>query len=155
MAIRKSVEDRFLVNGSVGTWISRVEAALKQQGFKKIQSNPSTGQVTGDFKPWVGTLHGEVQVTLSPKGGHTELSVVATANADNVYAAVSSPGKRLIEKLKVGLKSTGSFEAAGALDENATAGISVSDELARLGELHGKGLIDDAEFKAAKSKFLS
>jgi len=156
MAIRKSVQERFSARGDVATWLPQVEAAFRQQGFKNVRVTPGIGQVEADFKPWVGTLFGDVRVTLLQQGQQTQFNVTASANVDNVFALVGdSPGKRLIDKLKDGLRSTDAFQEAPSEDVRPDeAGGRISDQVARLADLHAKGVLDDAEFKAAKAKLL-
>jgi len=73
-----------------------------------------------------------------------------------VFALVGeSPGKRLIDKLKDGLRSTNAFQEAPSEGVRAEqGGGDISEQLARLAELHAKGVLDADEFKAAKAKLL-
>lgn len=155
MGIRKSVEEQFFVQGDVAGWLPQVEQAFQKQGFKNVRITPGTGQVEADFKPWVGTLYGDVRVTLVQHGRQTQFNITATANVDNIFALGASPGKRLIDKLKEGLSSAEGFQEAPPSEPLLERAVpSVGDELAKLAELHAKGLLDSDEFKAAKSKLL-
>jgi hypothetical protein len=76
------------------------EQALNNAGFKKVVKNAILGQVTGNFKPIIGTLFGEITVTVLPEVENVRLRIDAVANVDNIYAAAKSPGGRLISKFK-------------------------------------------------------
>ena len=157
MGIRKSVQEEFLVAGDVPTWLRQVEAAFRDQGFKNVRVTSATGQVEAEFKPWIGTLSGDVKVTLRQQGQQTQFNVTATANVDNVFALGESPGIRLIGKLKDGLRATGAFQEAPPASSGPqlpAAGGGVSEELAKLAQLHANGILDAEEFKAAKAKLL-
>jgi hypothetical protein len=157
LGIRKSVQDEFLAAGDVATWLRQVEAAFRDQGFKNVRVISAIGQVDAEFKPWVGTLYGDVKVTLRQHGQQTQFNVTATANVDNVFALGASPGMRLIEKLKDGLRATCAFQEAPpaiTVPKTPAVGGGVSEELARLAQLHANGLLDSEEFKAAKAKIL-
>jgi hypothetical protein len=45
---------------------------------------------------------------------------------------------------------TTSAPAPELTSQQPSAGLSLADEIERLGELHEKGILDDAEFSAAK-----
>lgn len=155
MGIRKSVQEQFFVQGDATTWLPKVESAFHQQGFKNVRVTPGLGQVEAGFKPWIGTLYGDVRVTLVQHGQQTQFDVTATANVDNIFALGASPGKRLIDKLKDGLRSTDALEESTPVEVRpAHHATSVSDELAKLADLHARGLLDAEEFKAAKAKLL-
>jgi Short C-terminal domain len=152
MAIRKSVEESFVSAGTVEDWLARSEAALSRAGFKKIKIDAALGQVRGDYKQWVGTLWGDLLVSLSPAvGRNVQVHLHATANVDNIYALGRSPGQKLIDKFKAELGEVLPAEQ----QVSDTDGGSLSAELQRLGDLRATGVLDDAEFAEAKKKLLS
>lgn len=153
MAIRKSVEETLVVGGSPEQWFASCEQALKSQKFKKVVVTRELGQVKGDYKPMIGTLHGDVLLVLVPDGANTRIEIKATAAADNVYALGRSPGAKLIEKFKEGLLSSG-FDITPPVQDTKTPTESMSEELERLADLHERGALDAEEFKAAKSRLL-
>jgi carbon monoxide dehydrogenase subunit G len=78
---------------------------MERQGFKRITRSETLYQVTGDWKPILGTLNGDVQITLLPEGEDmTRMNIKATGAVDNIYALFGSPGERLIAKVKAGLE---------------------------------------------------
>jgi hypothetical protein len=104
MALRKSVEETWVVEGDRRDWLDKCANAMRRQGFKPVTCDESKYQVSGTWKPVMGTLNGEVAVTLLPEGNHsTRIQATGTGAADNIFALFSSPGKRLIGKFKSGL----------------------------------------------------
>lgn len=151
MGIRKTIEEQMVVPGDRDEWLSLCERSLKSQKFKKVDVNSTLGQVRGDFKPHIGTIFGDVIITVTPEGPNTRLTVRATANVDNVYALMSSPGAKLIEKFKAGL---GPLETPLAAP-NVIASIPMTDQLERLVAMRAAGSLTDAEFQSAKSQLLN
>ncbi len=100
MGIRKSYVEELVVQGTREHWLNLSQQALNNAGFKKVISNAVLGQVAGNFKPIIGTLYGEITVTILPEGDNVRLRIDALANVDNIYAAAKSPGSRLITKFK-------------------------------------------------------
>lgn len=105
MGIRKNHVEELVVSGSREHWLNLCQRALSNAGFKKVVSNQLLGQVTGNFKPLIGTLYGELTITLYPEGDNVRIRIEALANVDNVYALAKSPGGRLISKFKDALTS--------------------------------------------------
>ncbi|HEX4442152.1 MAG TPA: hypothetical protein VHZ81_01150 [Galbitalea sp.] len=68
-------------------------------GFKKI-SRPADGwTVLGTFHPLVGTLWGDIRVSVTaPDGVATVLVLDVTAAVDNVYSLAGSRGATLAKK---------------------------------------------------------
>lgn len=103
MAIKKDVEETLVVEGTRDTWIARVEDALNRGGFKKVKRSDTLGQVTATLRKM--TVVGDIFVTLTPTddGQRTHLSIKARGNVDNVFALKSSPGQKIIDRLKTKL----------------------------------------------------
>ncbi|MBL8828441.1 MAG: hypothetical protein JNM18_15775 [Planctomycetaceae bacterium] len=98
MAVRKTVEDTFVVAGKREQWFSRCKDALSKGGFTAIQANEAFGQVKGDYKTF--SVWGSIEITLMPEGENTKIVAKAMANVDNIFALFSSPGKKIIEAFK-------------------------------------------------------
>jgi hypothetical protein len=151
MGIRKTVEEQMVVPGSRDEWLCLCERSLKSQKFKKVSVNSTLGQVRGDFKQYIGTIWGDIIITLTPEGPNTRLTVRATANVDNASALFSSPGAKMIEKFKAGLGPLEAPMTAPAV----IASIPVTDQLERLMAMRGDGSLTDAEFQSAKTQLLN
>ena len=103
MAIRKTVEDVFVVRGVPEDWFPRCENALQAQGFTSLQPAPAFGQIRANYKK--ATLWGTLDLTLIPENqASTRILARATANIDNVFAAFKSPGQKIIDRFKQGLR---------------------------------------------------
>ena len=98
MAVRKSVEDTFVVSGRREEWFTKCKNALSQGGFTGIQANDKLFQLKGNFKKW--TVWDSLEVTMMPEGDNTKIVAKATANVDNIFALFSSPGPKIIEAFK-------------------------------------------------------
>lgn len=85
-------------------WFEECAAVMRRQGFKPVMCNETLFQINGSWKPVIGTLHGEIQVTLLPEGDDmTRMQITGTGAVDNIYALFGSPGKRLIAMFKSGI----------------------------------------------------
>lgn len=107
MAIRKSMDERVIVDGGREVWLGKVQQALEAGGFKKVTANAALFQVSADYKK--ATVVGEVLVTLLPAGdggSQTDITIKSTANVDNAFALFKSPNKAIIEAFKAGLGKT-------------------------------------------------
>jgi hypothetical protein len=103
VAVRKSVEDTFVVAGSRDEWLARCRDALEAQGFTKINASDTLFQITANYKK--ATVWGELEVALLPEGDDsTKINARATANADNIFAVFSSPGHKILERFKQGIR---------------------------------------------------
>ncbi|NMM24198.1 MAG: SHOCT domain-containing protein [Phycicoccus sp.] len=150
MGIRKMVEEQMVVPGGRDEWLGLCQQALISQKFKKVSLNSTLNQVRGDFKQIIGTLWGDIVVTLTPEGPNVRLTVRATANVDNVYALGSSPGGKLIAKFKAGL---GPVKMPLVAPQEGHP-IPITEQLERLAVMRGAGSLTDAEFQQAKSQLL-
>src|ERR1044071_7743555 len=103
MAIGKTVEETLVVDGARDEWVSKAEAAMRSQGFTSVRSTPAMGQVSGNYKK--ATVWGSLEVTLTPEGERrTRIAMSATGNVDNVFAIFSSPGRKILDRFKQGLR---------------------------------------------------
>ncbi len=99
MAIRKSKEETFSIQGTIDDCLLRVEQALKKGNFTKVNVNKTLNQATGNYKKL--TVWGEITVTLLPKSdGSVRINVSSTANVDNIFALISSPNKKILNQFK-------------------------------------------------------
>jgi hypothetical protein len=128
MGIRKSKEENFQIKGSLNEVIEKCYKALQQGGFKKIKFNQTINQFEADYKQVIGTVWGEIKITLignndsissaddafkvqddgtivrisesKTNSGFVNVNVVAWANVDNIYALFSSPIDKILSYFK-------------------------------------------------------
>ncbi len=129
MGVRKSKEENFQINGSLNEVIEKCRQALQDGGFKKIKFNTTINQFEADYKQVVGTVWGEIKITLigsndsgisvgdeafkvqndgtimrvggtKTNNGSVNVNVVAWANVDNIYALFSSPIDKILSRFK-------------------------------------------------------
>ena len=102
MSIRKSMQEEMVVSGTRDDWMSKCSNALEAGGFTKVAKNTTLFQVTADYKKFM--TWGSISVTLTPAGSDTKITVVSTANVDNIYALFKSPNKAILSAFKDCLK---------------------------------------------------
>lgn len=98
MAIRKSKEENFEVNGTLEDLKSKVEIALTKGEFTSININNALNQITANYKKL--TVWGEISITLIENNKRVKINVVSTANTDNVFALFNSPNKVILDNFK-------------------------------------------------------
>ena len=98
MAIRKSKEENFEVNGTIEDWKTKDEKALEIGEFTSIKSNNILNQINANYKKL--TVWGEISVTLTEYNGKVKINAVSTANSDNVFALFNSPNKVILDNFK-------------------------------------------------------
>ena len=98
MAIRKSKEENFEVNGTLEDLKLKVENALKKGEFTSINTNNFLNQITANYKKL--TVWGEISITLTENNGKVKIVAVSTANSDNVFALFNSPNKVILDNFK-------------------------------------------------------
>lgn len=103
MAVRKSMEETVVVTGDLSEWITRCAKGLMYVGFQEVVTNTTLNQVTGKHRKF--PTNGDILITATPSAtpGSVQLVLRSTANVDNVYAAFSSPTKKIIEKAKASI----------------------------------------------------
>lgn len=101
MAVRKDVDESFVVSGKREDWFKKCEEALVNNGFKDVKLSTALFQIEANYKQ--ATTWGVIQLTLHPEGENTKIIAKATANVDNVFALFKSPGKTIIEAFKKGI----------------------------------------------------
>lgn len=104
MGVRKSVEQSALLDGPFDHWLARSRQALETQGFHRVKEAP--GQLSADLKQKLGTVWwGSLTITLRPEGDEqTWMTLVGSANVNNIFAVFGSPGKSVIDRFKAGLR---------------------------------------------------
>lgn len=152
MSIRRSASEQLVLQGSPPAWLERCAEALTRENFTRIAVDSALGQVRGNFKPLVGSLYGDIVIMLTPEGCNTRVSLVATANVDNVYALVRSPGTRLIEKFKKGLAGSSPSKRGNEPQRDLRALVGL--EIETLVSLLATGALTEAEFATAKRQLL-
>lgn len=100
MAIRKTVEEAFVVAGARDEVLRRCEHVLSAQGFTHVNSNSVLFQVEGKLHKFA--LWGEIVLALLPEGANTKIVAKATANVDNVFALFRSPSMKILQAFKSG-----------------------------------------------------
>ena len=98
MAIRKSKEENFEVNGTLEDLKAKVENALKKGEFTSINTNSVLNQITANYKKL--TVWGEISITLTENGEKVKINAVSTANSDNIFALFNSPNKVILDNFK-------------------------------------------------------
>jgi len=78
-----------------------VVRALESSGFTKVTKNENLYQVDAAYKKFM--TRGTILITLIPQGTDTKITVVSTANMDNIYALFKSPNKTILSAFKEGL----------------------------------------------------
>jgi hypothetical protein len=102
MAIRKSMHEEIVVSGDRVEWLDRCANALAASGFTKISTNVPLSQIEAAYRTW--KVWGTILVNLTPAGSNTKLSMVSTANVDNIWALFQSPNKSILAAFKSELK---------------------------------------------------
>lgn len=98
MAIRKSKEENFEVNGTLEDLKLQVENALKKGEFTSINTNNVLSQITANYKKL--TIWGEISITLTENNGKVKIMAISTANSDNIFALFTSPNKVILDNFK-------------------------------------------------------
>lgn len=98
MAVRKSLEDRVVMQGERAQLLARCHQALTDGGFKKVTINETLFQLSGIYRQF--TASGRLDVTLTPTSGGTEVVMRATGNVDNIFALFSSPNQKILQAFK-------------------------------------------------------
>jgi hypothetical protein len=153
MPVKKKYEDEFKIGGSPADNLALATTALERAGFKKVSADVRLYRVTGNWKPLVGTLWGDITVTLVADGSNTLVQLLSVAAVDNIYAAAKSPGYRIFEKF-LSEFSPVTTPASGESSSSTQSTGDVSEKLAELLKMHQAGHLSDAEFEAAKKSIL-
>jgi len=98
MAIRKSKEETFTVNGNQEEYLIKVEQALNKGGFTNVKTNKIINQVTADYKKL--TVWGEIIVTILKENEIVKINAKSTANTDNIFALFNSPNQKILNQFK-------------------------------------------------------
>ncbi|MHA8056795.1 hypothetical protein VR611_12655 [Aquirufa nivalisilvae] len=98
MAIRTSKEEKFEVAGTLEDFKLKVLNALKKGNFTSINTNHVLHQISANYKKM--TVWGEISITLFQHNEKVKISVVSTANSDNIFALFNSPNRVILNKFK-------------------------------------------------------
>jgi hypothetical protein len=121
MAIRKSKEEAFVIDGDRELWLQRCQMALEQGGFSDIKVSAALWQLQAQYRKL--TIWGSIDITLLPVSeGQTNITVAVTSNVDNIYALFRSPGRKILEAFKEGLPLR-YLRDVGAAASAATGGL--------------------------------
>jgi len=102
MAIRKSKEQKFQVNGEINDVENKCTNSLELGGFKKIETNDFLNQISAKYTKM--TVVGKIEISLAENDKGIEINVKTTANSDNIFAAFSSPNDKIMNAFKENLK---------------------------------------------------
>ena len=98
MAIRKSVEEEFLIMQGVSILIEKCKNSLQKGGFTNIKYNSIINQIEADYKTF--KVVGNITITLLPINESTTVKVKSTANMDNIFALIKSPNIIILSAFK-------------------------------------------------------
>jgi len=101
MAIRKSAEESFVLDGDRRAWFEKCGQALAAAGFGNVSPNSQLWQLSADYHK--ATVWGTILVTILPDTDHTRIVAKATANVDNVFALFRSPTQKVLDAFKAQL----------------------------------------------------
>lgn len=101
MAIRKSKEENFQINGNIEEVLQNCKIALEKGEFTKINVNEVINQINADYKKF--SVWGEIKITLTENNNKVNVNVTSTANADNLFALFSSPNDKILNQFKSNL----------------------------------------------------
>jgi len=101
MAVRKSKEHNFQVNGNVSEIKEKCLNALNNGGFSKVSSNDLLNEISANYKK--ATVVGKIQIVLAEQNDKTNINVKSTANSDNIFALFSSPNDKIMNAFKENL----------------------------------------------------
>lgn len=90
-----------VVSGDRKEWLSKCVGALESSGFTEVKENGELCQVEAAYKKFM--TRGTILITLIPVDSDTKITVVSTANMDNIYALFKSPNKTILSAFKDGL----------------------------------------------------
>ncbi|SCX08408.1 hypothetical protein [Candidatus Aquiluna sp. UB-MaderosW2red] len=148
MAIKKKYEDLITVGGPASSNLENSILTLNKAGFKKVSQRAPLMRVTGDWKPMIGTLHGDITLDFAELEGNTKITITVVAAVDNAYALISSPGERIKNKF---LEEFGKI----SLEPSSQVKPDVTARLAELEELRTNGVISDEEYSQARINIIS
>lgn len=98
MAVRKSKEENFEIQGSISENLEKCKNALEKGEFSKINVNQTISQITADYKKF--SVWGEIKITLLDNADKTKVNVTSTANSDNIFALFNSPNDKILSQFK-------------------------------------------------------
>lgn len=179
MPITKTYEDSFTVSCDANTAWRLAVQAVQAAGFKKIKHSNEPLRVTGDWKPFIGTLWGDIEVEVQAEhgGSGSVIRLRSKAGVDNVGTLTGSPGKRIFQKFAdafnplVAVATPGSGIEATAEDTARTAGLppmaapvppvsssspasDIAELLGQLKALYDSGVLTEEEYVTKKTELL-
>ncbi|MGK0448262.1 MAG: hypothetical protein ACJA2M_002048 [Polaribacter sp.] len=102
MAIRKSKEQKFQVNGEINDVKNKCTNSLELGGFKKIETNDFLNQISAKYTKM--TVVGKIEIGLAENDKGIEINLKTTANSDNIFAVFLSPNDKIMNAFKENLK---------------------------------------------------
>ncbi len=106
MAVRKAVEDAFVVDGSRENVARLCQQALAKRPFSAATFSDVLHQARANYRTL--TIWGEIVVTLTPEAGErTRIVAKASAGVDNLYAVFRSPTRTILSAFKENYSEAG------------------------------------------------
>jgi len=102
MAVRKSKEQTYQVNGNIPEIKEKCLNALSIGGFNKVSSNDLLNEISANYKKTF--VIGKIQIVLAEQNDKTNIFVKSTANSDNIFALFSSPNDKIMNAFKDNLE---------------------------------------------------
>ncbi len=106
MGVRKTVVETLVVEGTPEQWLERSRRAMEATGFHKVIVD-AHGILRGELRqrPFASVWWGTLAVGAAAEGeAGTRLTMKGTANVNNIFAAFQSPGQKVIDTFKAGLR---------------------------------------------------
>jgi len=98
MAIRKSVDEEFVISEGVSILTEKCKNSLQKGGFTNIKYNSIINQIEADYKTF--KVVGSITITLLAINESTTVKIKSTANMDNIFALIKSPNIIILSAFK-------------------------------------------------------
>lgn len=102
MAIRGTKKEKYKIRGEVDFVKSNILQSLQLAGFKNIECNDFVNQIKASYNSFI--VVGYIVITLYEEKEYVCVEAEATANVDNIFALISSPTQKILNKFKEYLK---------------------------------------------------
>lgn len=98
MAIRKSVDEEFLIFEDINILTEKCKKSLQTGGFTNIKHNSIINQFEADYKTF--KVVGSIIITFFATNEGVTIKVRSTANMDNIFALINNPNKIILSAFK-------------------------------------------------------
>lgn len=93
IGFKKRYEKQLNYKGDFDHWYDECLSAIEHGGFSNIQENRSSKSIKADFHKF--TTWGNIELVVSQDGDHTNINVLSSAKADNIYAIAQDPSEKI------------------------------------------------------------